>query len=181
MLCGAILVGGQSRRMGRPKALLQIRGIPLVEQIAHVLSPFCFQVVAVGPQQLAASIAAVPDLYPGAGPLGGLLSALEARAEGCDRMVVVACDLINIQAPVINALLAADLDHIDAVMAHTDRLQPLCGLWNPRCLPVLQNAFDAGERSMNGVIKSLAIVSVPIEADLLANVNTPDDLYQARK
>lgn len=181
MLCAAILVGGQSRRMGRPKALVEVNGIPLVEQIAQVLSPFCFQVVAVGPRELAASIPAVQDLYPGDGPLGALLSALEARPEGCDRMVVVACDLINIEAAVIKALLAADLDHIDAVIAHTDRIQPLCGLWNPACRPILQTAFDAGERSMNGVIKSLAIVYVPIDANLLVNVNTPDDLYQAQK
>lgn len=167
--------------MGRPKALLQVNGIPMVEKLAHVLSPFCVQVVAVGPRELAGSIPAVADLYPGAGPLGGLLSALHARPNNCDRMVVVACDLINIEAPVIAALLAADLDNIDAVLANTDRLQPLCGLWNPQCLALLQDAFDAGQRSMIGVIQTLAIASVPIEASLLINVNTPDDLYHATK
>src|SRR5690606_40094984 len=37
---GVLLSGGQSRRMGAPKALLPVEGEPLIQRAARALSPF---------------------------------------------------------------------------------------------------------------------------------------------
>jgi molybdenum cofactor cytidylyltransferase len=44
---GIILAAGESRRMGRPKALLEFRGATFVDTLVETLSPFCAPVVVV--------------------------------------------------------------------------------------------------------------------------------------
>ena len=60
--------------------------------------------------------------------------------------------------------------------ARTDRIEPLCALWNPSCRDAVQQAFDSGERSLLEVFKMLNVIEVPVHPLALRNVNTPEDL-----
>src|SRR3954447_6439712 len=144
-ILGAVLVGGKSRRMGRDKALIEIDGRPLVERVADVLvASGCAPVVAIGPAESSARIEHVDDLWPGAGPLGGVLTALSLASPA----IVVACDLPRLDVQTVNALsdaAAAALargHHIDAVMARSDRPEPLCALWFGGSREHLRRRFD---------------------------------------
>ena len=95
---GAVLVGGSSRRMGEPKALIRVDGSAMVDRLGAVLrAAGCSRVVAVGPTQLAGQLEHVDDLYPGDGPLGGVLTALSASGS-TPLVCVVACDLMWLDA-----------------------------------------------------------------------------------
>ena len=92
---GAVLTGGASRRMGTDKALVEVDGRALALRVADALrAAGASRVVAVGgdlERLQALGLEAVPDLHPGEGPLGGILTALAATDQ--DVVVVLACDL----------------------------------------------------------------------------------------
>ncbi len=170
--------------MGRDKALVKVDGVPMASRVAAALAAAgCAPVVAVGGDRSALGaldLAVVPDRYPGEGPLGGVLTALDHHAE-LDAVVVVACDLARL-GPATIAAVVAGLDapgrRADVAMARTDRLQPLCAAWRPYALSVLAAAFHGGERRLQSAIRDLVLVEVDVDAAELANVNTTGDLPQ---
>ena len=94
---GLLLVGGESRRMGRDKALLKYGDDRTqLERSAELLQSVCPQVfVSLRAEQnfdLPAGTQAILDNAPEAkGPLCGILSALRAHPEA--HWLVLACDL----------------------------------------------------------------------------------------
>lgn len=178
MYWGAVLVGGSSRRMGRPKALIPVDGVILVERVASALQAVCDRVVAIGPAHLAGSLTCVEDRYPGEGPLGGIITALSALPDGAQGVVVAACDFPCITPAVFKALLAAanSVTTAEVVISRSSRLQPACALWMPDSRAVLQRLFDEGERSIVRTLSHLLCVEVEVDEAALVNVNTPDDL-----
>ena len=79
-LYGCVLIGGQSRRMGRPKHLLQhTHGPTWLEYTVDRLLPLCHEVVVVGrgeiPQPLA-SLRRLSDPPDADGPMAGILAAM---------------------------------------------------------------------------------------------------------
>jgi molybdenum cofactor guanylyltransferase len=74
---GYVLAGGESSRMGRDKALLELAGKPLLRHAVIKLRRVCMdvRVLSANPEHgLDAPI--VPDVHPGCGPLGGMEAAL---------------------------------------------------------------------------------------------------------
>jgi molybdopterin-guanine dinucleotide biosynthesis protein A len=109
-----------------------------------------------------------------------LLTALE-HGGGRD-VQLCSCDLVALSADVIVALgtaLATDAN-LDAAVANSGRLEPMCSRWRPRTIPTLRSMFDAGERALASVIGALRVVEVVVPAEALVNVNTPEDLGRWR-
>jgi molybdopterin-guanine dinucleotide biosynthesis protein A len=174
---GAVLTGGRSRRMGRDKAFVGVAGEPMVVRVVRALRVAgAVEVVAVGGDEdrlLAADLDRFrADLYPGEGPLGGVLVALEQASSPL--VVVVACDMPDLTAAAVQTIvvaLGADPSLAVAVA------EPLCAAWRPqRALPILRRAFAAGERAMTAAIALLPHVAVTVDAAALRNVNRPGDL-----
>ena len=172
---GAVLCGGASRRMGVEKATLPVGGVAMARRVADVLRlAGCSPVVAVGgdSQELRPlELDHVDDEFPGEGPLGGILTALAHSAPAA----VVACDLPNIKAVTITALIDALGSH-DAAVAFTDRAEPLCAVWSPAAVAPLRAQFIAGERAIHRAIDGLDIAWIKVPPADLRNINTPDDL-----
>jgi molybdopterin-guanine dinucleotide biosynthesis protein A len=167
--------------MGRDKALIQIDGQPMVDRIGQVLRDAgCVRVSAVGPQSLAGGCDPVDDLHPGEGPLGGILTSLAAQSPEITHVCVVACDLPRLDSATIRGLIdrvtSPEDGPVDVVMAHTDRIEPLCAIWATGSREVLQLAFERGERALHSAMKHLNVALVEVPEDVLRNVNTPDDL-----
>jgi molybdopterin-guanine dinucleotide biosynthesis protein A len=75
---GYVLAGGKSSRMGRDKALLELRGKPLVQHAVVKLQRMCADVHLLGNRnELAVYGPLVRDVHEGRGPLGGIEAALE--------------------------------------------------------------------------------------------------------
>jgi molybdopterin-guanine dinucleotide biosynthesis protein A len=183
-VAGAVLTGGASRRMGRDKATLPVDGIAMARRVADALiAGGCATVLAVGGDTdglARLGLEAIPDGWPGEGPVGGIVTALAATDAPT---VVAACDLPWLDAATVGALVAAFVDagadpegaQADAFVAVTDRIEPLCALWQPAALPPLRAAFAAGERAVHRALGGLRVVTVRVDPAALRNVNTPED------
>jgi molybdenum cofactor guanylyltransferase len=181
---GAVLAGGASRRMGRDKALVEApdgRALVLVG-VDALAAAGAVEVVVVGGDERALrglGVAWVPDLHPGEGPLGGILTALAATR--ADLVVVMACDMPGVGRGVPAALvsaLAASPESGVALATVGERDQPLTACWRRSiAAPVLGAAFAAGERAPRKVLPALGAVRVgglPLEQ--LVDVDSPEDL-----
>ena len=168
--------------MGRPKALIDVDGSPMVVRVAEALSAAgCAPVRLIGP--IPSDMALLPDdeayplvedRWPGEGPLGGVITAL--LDVGGD-VVVAACDLPDLDAVTVRAIRdACGADRADAVVATTDRLEPALARWNHRALDPLTAIFATGERALHTALGLLDIVEVAVDPAAMRNVNTPGDL-----
>ena len=110
-----ILAGGQSRRMGRNKALLRLdpAGPTLVEGVvAAVAGRGPIVLVTNTPEEYAflglPMVADAPE-HPGAGPLAGLYSGLRASTAAYN--LTLACDMPRLQPALLDALAALPRDY----------------------------------------------------------------------
>ena len=104
---GFVLVGGASRRMGRDKARLPFRGGTLSSAVANAVREAAGNAILVGNPELGG----IPDLYPGEGPLGGILTVLHHTSSEWN--LVVACDLPEITLQqMLHEWAMHDLGHI---------------------------------------------------------------------
>jgi molybdopterin-guanine dinucleotide biosynthesis protein MobB len=134
-LLGAILAGGQGRRMGGPKEGVAVPGGTLLSRTWNAVAPTASRVVLQGPSTAPAGLHASQDRRMGAGPLAGLETALLlARESGSAGAVVLAVDLPRVTAPILLDLVRRWRELPDpeggAVVPRTRRgLQPLAGVY----------------------------------------------------
>ena len=167
--------------MGRDKALLPVAGTPMALRVAGALrAGGCSSVMGIGGDAeslKAVGLATIPDRWPGEGPLGGVITALE-HFPAAEAVFVAACDLAQLAADAVAALIdelnvAPD---VDVAMAFTDRRQPLCAVWRPRAATRLSAVFAVGGRRLLDALDELAVLDVIVTTSQLINVNTVDDL-----
>jgi molybdopterin-guanine dinucleotide biosynthesis protein A len=174
----AILVGGDSSRMGTDKALFEVDGSAMAVRVAEAAqSSGATEILIVG--GTAAKAKKLPgvfkkDLYPGEGPLGGVITALKAASH--DSVVVLSCDMPFITDAVISSLVRA-LSDAQATVGRTDRLNWLCAAWSKdECLKTLESVWKRNERAVHRAAVLLDVAEVPVPAVAVRNINTPADL-----
>jgi molybdopterin-guanine dinucleotide biosynthesis protein A len=160
-----ILAGGQSRRMGRDKALLPApdTGEALIARLARIGRGFGFDVVAVGGTVDRFGLPRLTDDPANIGPIGGL-SALLAYA-GDRAAIALACDLPFVEAPLIERLAATPA--ATPVLSPRD---PSSGKWEPlfarydapRVLPILRAEIARGVRSFQTFLQALPVAELPL-------------------
>lgn len=189
-LYGLVLVGGESRRMGRPKWALDYRGEPQAERTARLLGTVCARVfLSVRPGQSVEGLPEVErieDRFPAWGPMAGILSAMEVHPEAA--WLVAACDLPFLDAPTLEDLVAgrdplrlATAYRSARGGAHAGLPEPLCAVWEPRARGRLLQAAGLGVLSPRAVLAE----ATPRLLDLaneraLDNANTPAAYEAAR-
>ena len=185
-LYGLVLVGGESRRMGRPKWALDYHGEPQAHRTARLLGDVCERTfLSVRPGQDLdglPNLPALPDRFPPWGPATGILTAMEAFPEAA--WLVSACDLPFLGADTLAALVAGrDRLRIATAYrsAHDGLPEPLCAVWEPRARQRLLGAAALGMACPRRVLRE----SRPRLLDLadpraLDNANTPAEAEAAR-
>jgi molybdopterin-guanine dinucleotide biosynthesis protein A len=167
--------------MGRDKSLITIDGVPMVARVAAALiGGGCSSVRVIGGQVdefVALGLQATDDRYPGEGPLGGILTALEGTA--ADAVLVAACDLPSLSAATVGALVvAARVEPERVVVARSTRLEPLCAVWPRSVIDVVAEVFSSGGRAVAAAFDRVAVREVPVPSGDLRNVNTLDDVAE---
>ncbi len=165
--------------MGQDKALLELSGQTLLERVAREVRAAACSVTVIAPLERYSGLGltVVPDLQPGEGPLGGILTALSVTQSEWN--LIVACDMPDINRAVLSELLEqAELRDADCLLglSSTGRRQPLCAVYHRRCLPVVQAAMEAGVRKVTAALDGLQVMEwLPQDADLFTNLNTPQE------
>jgi molybdopterin-guanine dinucleotide biosynthesis protein A len=186
---GIILAGGQSRRMGRDKALIDFQGRPLIAQVIATLCELTNDVLIVsnrsdvyGPLGGPTGVRVVADYDPPCGPLGGIAAGLQAM--DAELAIVVACDMPFLNVPLLRWLIDQAAGY-EAVVPQTGaEYEPLHAIYRRTCYDPIVRRIERGDRR---VISFFADVRLrPIEEAAwrvidpagrsLVNLNTPGDL-----
>jgi molybdenum cofactor guanylyltransferase len=199
-LSAAILAGGQSQRMGTDKAIIRLTadGPTLIERVLAAVRAVADDVLIVAnDDRLAfAGPRIVPDAVPGAGPLGGIYSAVTAaRHEHC---LVVACDMPFLSPALLRAMAAQarDYDVLAPYLAAGENRQgaadgvyeTLHAIYGRGARPAIRTQLLAGRYKIVGFFPDVRVRAIA-EGDVRQydpallckfNVNTPARLTEAR-
>ncbi len=179
--CAIVLAGGESRRMGRDKAFIDVGGETLAARTARVVSAICDHVIVVG-----APGRALPALQDGVatafdderfqGPIAGIVAGLAALPiDATSHVLVVGVDLPRLHEEPLRALLALAPPERAVALAREGEVEPL-----PSWLPTarLRDALLASraDRSLRALLRDLEVRAVTtdeimVEAPRLASLD----------
>jgi molybdopterin-guanine dinucleotide biosynthesis protein A len=185
-LFGLVLAGGESRRMGRDKALLDHDGQSQLAFVIDLLGAVVDKVFVSTRSDQAADeergrYEQIVDRFENLGPVAGIMSALEEHPNV--DWLVVACDLPNIDEQTIRYLLdrRSDTQPFTAFTSSHDGLpEPLCAVYRKGCKDIVQTFVDDGMICPRKILirSDTCLLEQPNSA-ALDNVNTPDDLQNS--
>ncbi len=191
MLTVSVQAGGQSRRMGREKAMIPFLGQALIARVVARVRPAAREIILIAPNPAPfqfLGLPVFPDRIPGMGVLGGLYTSLSAAHQPF--VALIACDM-----PFANpALLSFQLELIqtsgaDVAISQSDHgLEPLHAVYRrDTCLPLVENALRQGQMRLNSwfgraVVRILSpdeTAACDPQGFAFTNINTPEELARA--
>jgi molybdopterin-guanine dinucleotide biosynthesis protein A len=187
---GFILAGGESSRMGRDKALLELEGVALIVRTARLVESAARRCAIVGDSVRleGLELEVLEDDLPGAGPLGGIATALGASE--AEWNLVVACDLPYLTREWLEFLIGhATRSDADAVLPMNERgAEPLCAMYHKRAESAIRAALDRGVRKVTDGLADVRIEFIEprqwkgFDSDglLFKNMNSPVDYEEAK-
>jgi molybdopterin-guanine dinucleotide biosynthesis protein A len=185
-----VLAGGGSTRMGRDKARLELGGEPMVIRAVHLAEPHVASVAVVAPgdRYAAMEMPVLPDRWPGAGPLGGIATALSTTS--ADWNLILGCDLPYLTSDWLAWLIPCAMNSpAQAVVPESRRgLEPLAALYHRACAAALTAAVERGVRRVTEALSEILVERVRAaewqgldpSGRLFDNMNTPEDYEEAR-
>ena len=182
-LWGCILIGGQNRRMGRPKHLLTRDGKTWLTATADRLGEVCEQVVISGAGEVPTALARharLPDVPDIDGPMAGVLAAI--RWTSYTSWLMAACDQPELTADALGWLLSARAPGVWAVLGKLPGAagpEPLPGWYNFSCGPVFERLALQHDYRLRAVANhpKVKVLDVPVDlAPAWRNINTPAEL-----
>jgi molybdopterin-guanine dinucleotide biosynthesis protein A len=184
-IAAAILAGGRARRFGgRDKSRLVVGDRPIIVRQIEVLQRIAARVVVIAnePERFAdLGLPVVADLIPNAGALGGIYTALRS-ADG-DRVIVVACDMPHLNEALLRRLAELAATGDGAWVRGARGPEPLLACYATAAADRIGHALDRGEFRAGDLDRILDMKEIDERelatfgepADLLRNVNTPED------
>ena len=203
---GFIQAGGGSTRFGTDKAQSRLDGKTMLQRTGELLASVCDDVRIVAPagRYADAPWPVVPDRWPGEGPLGGILTALNFLSETtptdesrfhkhdpCSFAMILSCDLPFLTKEFLSFLKDRALSSLARLIVpqSSGGLEPLCACWCSDSAVAVQAGFDAGIRKVTEAMKRLPmeVLDEPswkrFDTDnrLFWNMNTLRDYEEARR
>jgi molybdopterin-guanine dinucleotide biosynthesis protein MobB len=181
---GALLAGGEARRMGHDKRRLRLAGATLLERNLDFLRGL-FPVVALSvrdadqaPDPLPPGVEVVPDIVTGS-PLAGLASLLTRFGEP---FFTLATDVVFPDAAAVERVLGGYAGADVALPVVGGHLEPLHAVYGPGCLPHIRALLAVGAHSILDLYPLVNVRQIPFtDAHPFFNVNTPGDWAEARR
>lgn len=203
---GFIQAGGGSTRFGADKALVRLGDKTMLQRTGDLLASVCHDVtiVARAGKYAGARWPVLADRWPGEGPLGGILTALNSLREApapedlfalvhgpCPFAVILSCDMPFLTKQFLGFLIERAVASEASVIVPEcgGRLEPLCACWCSQSAKAIQEAFDAGGRKVTEAMKHVPMEVLDEAAwkrfdnhgRLFWNMNTPADYEEARR
>ena len=180
---GLVLAGGQSRRMGQDKALLQRDGKSQIGYLVELLEPLLERVYVSAREDQSDEperrrYPQIVDRYLDMGPVAGILSAMDTHPDV--DWLVVACDLPNVDETTIRYLLEHRSEESPFTAyrsSHDDLPEPLCAIYHSGSDARVREFVDEGVRCPRKILirSDIELLTQP-DPTSLDNVNTPNDL-----
>lgn len=197
-----IQAGGESRRMGQSKALVEFNGRPLICRLVERLRPAADEMVITTNEADRlqflygmfpdVELTLAPDAYDRRGALPGLYTALDAAR--CPFVAIVACDMVfaSPRLVVAEAIEMAETDADIVVPVNKHGFEPFHATYRKdTCLPAVRRAIDSGKSRVQSVFDDDSIRVVEFAQDRVLrveprggcfiNTNTPDELAHIEK
>jgi molybdopterin-guanine dinucleotide biosynthesis protein A len=188
-LSGVVLAGGQSQRMGRNKALLELEGQTLIARVLDSLSPLCDElIVSTSDVELynGLPVQVVTDVFPGRGALGGIHAGLMAMRN--EQAVVVACDMPFINLSFLRYMAVVSPGYDVVVPQLGEYYEPLHAIYSATCREPVVQLLSEGPRRVVDLYSRVRVRKVTaaevrlFDAELsFFNVNTPQEWAEARQ
>lgn len=187
-LCGLVLAGGRSSRMGTDKAaLVHPDGRTLARRCYDLLAEAGCETVVLSlrhDQEIPSGFSDVPHLAivrdpegGSEGPLAGILAAMRLRPDA--DWLVLACDLPRLDVATLTHLVSSKRpdEPFLSYRSEFDGLpEPLCALYAAEALPILEQAQADGIRCpRKSLIRHECRLLDPLVPRALDNANTPED------
>lgn len=175
-IAGAILAGGQSRRMGRDKATLSLGGQTLLAHAQQLLAESGFEPVLLCGDRSDA----LTDRFPGLGPLAGIDSALQ-HLLGTDvqGVVFIPVDMPLLDVATLQQLARTGINNGSVVHFNAHPLPLYCPVTPATAACCEQLLHDDNPRQRALHVFEEAADAVVLAADKAAakldNINTPED------
>lgn len=174
---GFVLVGGQSSRMGRDKALLPWNSASLVEDIAAKVNSAAGNVALLGEPARYRHLGyhCLSDQRHGSGPLAGIEAALLSNRGELN--LITACDMPGLQTAWLRLLLTAAAEsgaRCTLLLDSNGGKHPLCAVYRSDCLRHVQQALQEGRLKLMELVTQLDALCIPVPHPV-PNVNTPEE------
>ena len=195
-----VLAGGASTRFGRDKALVHFGAMPLLLRIANLAQSCTADVSVVSSAQKYRNrfeeLEFVEDRWPGQGPLGGIITALQrtaATAPDCQWNLILSCDMPFLTREWLEFLIdraRTSAAPIQAILPHSGHgPEPLCACYRTDAADPLKNVFDRGVRKVTEALKHVRteVLDEPVwkrfdsAGRLFWNMNTTADFAEAQR
>ncbi|MEW6141270.1 MAG: molybdenum cofactor guanylyltransferase [Thermodesulfobacteriota bacterium] len=185
-----LLAGGASRRMGGVnKALLELGGVRIVERVARAMKRVFPEVILITNTPSVFEFLLIPsfhDIIPGHGSLGGLYTGLRSCAG--DYAFLAACDMPFIDERVLRYMTGLITEEDIIAPKIGGHWEPLHAIYSRSCLPFIERLMQEHDLKIINIFKDLKVRAVcedelkqfDPECRFLMNVNTPEDVRQAR-
>jgi molybdopterin-guanine dinucleotide biosynthesis protein A len=139
-----VLCGGQSTRMGVPKATLPFGPETMLQRVVRLLGTRVSPIVAVAAREqvlpaLAADVIVARDEREARGPLEGLRAGLKALPESVDAAYVTSCDVPLLVPAFVDHMLGLLGEHDIAVMEIDGFTHPLSAVYRRSVLPHVES------------------------------------------
>lgn len=189
---GIILCGGQSSRMGLPKATLPFGPELMIQRVHRLLSEVVQPIVVVS-----AAEQALPDLPAGTlfarderssrGPLEGLLAGLKAIAPQCDIAYATSCDVPLLQPDFVRQLLSLSIDYDAVAPQEGDFSHPLSAVYRTNVISTIEGLLAKDRLRPLFLLQQVKTLFVPVDdlrasdpqLQTLRNLNHPADYLAA--
>jgi molybdopterin-guanine dinucleotide biosynthesis protein A len=189
---GIVLCGGQSSRMGRPKAWLPFAGELLLGRVVRLLGTVVApQIVVAAPGQdvppLPEGVQVVRDPELGRGPLQGLAAGLEALRHRADAAYVSSCDVPFLRPAFVRRMIELLGEHVACVPQVGGLLHPLAAVYRLQVAAVAARLLAEGRRRTTlladavptRIVTAEELAAVDPGLESLRNINTPEDYQTA--
>lgn len=178
-----ILAGGESRRMGTDKGLVNFKGTSMILHIIKLLDKLNLKtsIVSSNEEYMRFGKSVYKDVIPNKGPLGGLFTALEYSQ--AQMVLLLACDMPSINRKGIQSLMKIAEPGKIAIATDGKQNSPLFACYPKLLKEEVQKALLKDELKMQDFISKQSYITLDLKAtentEILQNLNTMEELIAA--